>query len=1146
MANYQYDDGGSGDGDLTQVTLHAGGGQPDQVTSYAYDWRDRQVVEVQGPVGAAGSIVTYTTYNNWDLPTSVATYAGGGYAMTSTAGVPDAPAASALRSLTTTAYDEVGQAYQSTTYSVDQSTGAVGAAATTSYWYDGRGNVVATESPTGLWTKDVYDGADRLVETYQTDGAAYAAALATGDATAAQLYAAATGVAGDHVLSQTQYVYDGDGNVVETVESDRLPTDADATAGALAGSGGGTVPARVSYTVDYYDAAERLTGTLDLGTDGGQPLAGIPTEPGAYTDPPLDGVTFVQVPQGSLWTAYAYDAAGNVSAVTDPRGLVTAYTYDALSRVTETVADYTGGFAGTPIAAEPSTDSTPTGGTPTDSTNQTTAYTYDGDDDVTSMTAVMPSGEASQTTDYVYGVTTATGSGVDDNDLLAQTEYPDPTTGAASAAQAETYTYDAQGVQTTYTDRNGTTHAYSYDALGRLTSDQVTVFGSGVDQTVDKLGYTYTDAGQLATATSYDQYGNVLNQTSDSYDGFGNLASEAQAVTGAVTASTPTVGYTYDATQGDRLTGMTYPNGRTLTYNYAGTLDDTVSRLSSISDSSGTIQSYGYLGLDTPLTATDGNGLTETTTLDGLGRVSSLMYTNGSGATVDGYQYTYDADGNVLSRRNQVLSTQSELYTYDALNRLVTFTRGTLSSDGTQITGAPTGTESWQLDALGNWDSVNTNGVTSTRTNDAQNQVTSVTTPTGGGGTSTATLGYDKDGNTLTDETGQQYVYDAWNRLVAVKNPGGSTIAGYTYDAQGRQVTEAHGATTTALYYDDNWNVIEERQAGQTTAQYVWDPNGTDQLVERDDQPNGNGTLARRLYAEQDADDNVTSLTDASGAVVERYAYDPYGAVTVENPNGTVRGNGTAVSSSYGWAYLHQGLGLDVATGLYYDRMRQTYAPGLGRFEQEDPDGYVDGLNRYQFVEANPLRYVDPSGLAHISWLQYIKAHPNETYVVALGSHVAGFVGSHTYIVIYKVDRCNRKTRIGTITGEPHIPSQNPFADHGKLDYVPDGDLSDGQPPTNDTPIVLPSGVSVADWIIAADAAADDRGGRFDYDFINQNSNSLVNSVLSATGASAPNPPANAPGWNTPLPPTPPPPDPLPPGEIGRPPIPGAPPTITT
>jgi hypothetical protein len=49
--------------------------------------------------------------------------------------------------------------------------------------------------------------------------------------------------------------------------------------------------------------------------------------------------------------------------------------------------------------------------------------------------------------------------------------------------------------------------------------------------------------------------------------------------------STPTVSYTYDPTRGDRPTSLTYPDGRTVSYNYAPGLDDDVSRLTSISDS---------------------------------------------------------------------------------------------------------------------------------------------------------------------------------------------------------------------------------------------------------------------------------------------------------------------------------------------------------------------------------------------------------------------------------------------------------------------------------------------------------------------------------------------------------------------------------
>ena len=661
-------------------------------------------------------------------------------------------------------------------------------------------------------------------------------------------------------------------------------------------------------------------------------------------------------------------AAGEVAAQTDPLGLVTAYTFDPLGRTLKTVADYTGTF---------NADGTPAGARTSNAANQTTAYTYDGDNNVTSMTAVMPTGQHSQTTDYVYGVTTAGGSGVNDADLLATTEYPSPTTGAASSSQAETTAYDALGEATGYTDRNGTTHAYTYDAFGRLTSDAVTQFGTGVDQAVKMLGYTYTDDGLLASATSYSSTAggtaNIVNQDVDAYDGFGQLASEEQAVTGAASVSSPTVGYTYDAANGDRLTGIVYPNGRTLTYNYnANALTSAASQITSLSDSSGAIQSYTYLGLATPVTFADGNGITlsylagdgsvsdggdQYTGLDEFGRVVDQDWVNSSGTAVDEQQYTYDADSNVLSDNNTVLPSQSELYTYDDLNRLTTFARGTLNDTDTAIQGTPTGTESWSLDAVGNWQSNTLNGTTTTRTNNAQNQVTSV---------GSATLSYDADGNTLADNTGQQYVYDAWNRLVTVKNASGTTIAGYTYDAQGRRVTEADpGQLTTALYYSKDWQVLETDVGGVAAQQYTWSPFYVDGLVARDDHTPGESSTAldRRLYPEQDADYNVTSLTNASGAVVERYAYDPYGAVTVENADGTMRGTGSASASLYGSVYLHQGLQLDMATGTYDDENR-VYLVSLGRLAQEDRAGYIDGANVYQFVLSSPVVLVDPSGCA--------------------------------------------------------------------------------------------------------------------------------------------------------------------------------------
>ncbi len=92
------------------------------------------------------------------------------------------------------------------------------------------------------------------------------------------------------------------------------------------------------------------------------------------------------------------------------------------------------------------------------------------------------------------------------------------------------------------------------------------------------------------------------------------------------------------------------------------------------------------------------------------------------------------------------------------------------------------------------------------------------------------------------DDTGKQLIYDAWDQLVTV-NSGGVTLATYSYDAQGRGIV-ANSGTATDLYYSSAWQVLEERQGGQARAQYVWDPEYVDALVESDRDPTGGGTLS--------------------------------------------------------------------------------------------------------------------------------------------------------------------------------------------------------------------------------------------------------------------------------------------------------------
>jgi hypothetical protein len=64
--------------------------------------------------------------------------------------------------------------------------------------------------------------------------------------------------------------------------------------------------------------------------------------------------------------------------------------------------------------------------------------------------------------------------------------------------------------------------------------------------------------------------------------------------------------------------------------------------------------------------------------------------------------YGYDRDGNPLYKQNMVSSADSELYTYDSLNRLATFARGTLNTAKTAITDTPSAQQTFTMDALGN------------------------------------------------------------------------------------------------------------------------------------------------------------------------------------------------------------------------------------------------------------------------------------------------------------------------------------------------------------------------------------------------------------------------------------------------------------
>ena len=171
-----------------------------------------------------------------------------------------------------------------------------------------------------------------------------------------------------------------------------------------------------------------------------------------------------------------------------------------------------------------------------------------------------------------------------------------------------------------------------------------------------------------------------------------------------------------------------------------------------------------------------------------------------------------------------------------------------------------------------------TSGTTQTRTTNSQNQIASITGTAG-------TPVYDSNGNMVTDQAGNTYVYDAWNRLVQVKNASGQIIAQYSYDARGypengwcfKEIgtglvsnddpqggSGVPAGTTNYIYYDSNWQAIEVRTNGtaasDVTSQTVWSAAYVNSPVLQDSFAGGVIQPNSRIYFLHDANWNTTAV----------------------------------------------------------------------------------------------------------------------------------------------------------------------------------------------------------------------------------------------------------------------------------------------
>jgi len=832
---------------------------------------------------------------------------------------------------------------------------------------DAGGQIVAVVGPLGRTTRYRYDSKKDLV-----------AVTNVGGGTTTYRYGAS------HLLTE---VRDPEGNVSATTYNTagavRSQSDPGHHVLSFAYAGHGTT--RLTTITngdkhrDVYVYQQGLLVSSVLGASSAEPAA----TSWLYNDEGQE--VGVVDPDGSVWR-FARDTVGNVQSETDPLGDITTHTYDADNDLTGTV-DALGEVdtiaydihgeptkevlaAGTPAQAV--TTFTYVTAHPREVASMTNAdgntwrYRYDRYGDLVS--SVDPLGDV--TTQRWNAASQLTG---------VTTPLNHRSTTVLDALGEATRTTDPLGATTTLahdpdlqtmaqTNASGQTTRFAYDAEGRLTK--------------------VSAPGAAAQLTTYDADGNPLGE----YDGSRRLTTMTYDAVGRLVAWTAAGGRwhaTYD--RAGNQTSTTSPTGQVTNFRWnAG--DELVEV--SYSHSSAPAVSYAYDADGRTISMTDGTGTT-TYTYDQQGRLVST--TNGAGSTVS---YTYDPTGNVTSITypNGLVVTRS----FDALGRLVAVSDGA-HTDHFSYNAAG----DWTGSVLGNGVQVTmaanadgyptaiTDATSSTKLasfrygRNALGEVTSIEDPATNG---TAKLRWAPDGalesigaqRYATDSLGDLAVldgaratYGANGQVTMVAAHGSRPATSYAYNADGQRTRTAPSKAASASYHWNGASELVSTTTGKSTTTYTYDGRGlrnsattsggtsasfTWDLAQATPQLLGNGTdwyvygpaglpieqvgATATLWLLTDQQGSVRAVTNASGAVVERIAYNAYGAVTS-------RTGPTATSLGYDGFYTDPD-GLQDLGARYYDA-------STAEFLSVDP-GLAQSHSAYGFAGGDPVSFDDPTG----------------------------------------------------------------------------------------------------------------------------------------------------------------------------------------
>lgn len=555
-----------------------------------------------------------------------------------------------------------------------------------------------------------------------------------------------------------------------------------------------------------------------------------------------------------------------------------------------------------------------------------------------------------------------------------------------------TIDYDAYGRKLQLNDPDSGIQKYDYNALGEL------VWQESANQREKQLATTfyYDLLGRLTqrvepefTSTwTYDKYadGSVCNKgvgqlcetrssngISDTiaYDGIGRPTRNVRTVANGPTFTSSA---SYDPVHA-RISYVIYPTGLRINHSYTGKgFLEQQSNGAKVLWQASSVNAWGKLEQYAA-----GNGVQTNVAYDAkTGDTSEI--TAGVAGNVLKHSYTYDGLSNLDTRKDHNGPGNGqpvlEEFFYDPINRLKSYG---VESVGMTVPTDVKRTVTMEYNALGSMLSKSDVGAYMYPAAGAArpHAVLSIT------GARPNSYLYDGNGN-LTVAGAGKYRSLTYTSFDLPDSDGGilgnnNTRYTWQYDASHARIKEVRrngeGTRTTWILHPDNVGGLAfEQEFGAngavTNRHYV--AGGvltTAGAIGNPANPQAGDASAHVIkeeYWHKDYLGSISAVTDGSGNVIQRMAYDPFGKRRGANGNYDVNGNiiidnGQGTDRGFTGHEHMDDVGVIHMNGRIYD-------PAVGRFMQADPmiqsPDLLQNFDRYSYVLNNPLNLTDPSGLS--------------------------------------------------------------------------------------------------------------------------------------------------------------------------------------